>query len=97
MPRLLTSFQSGWVGNELDIEVGESGLSQVLSRLLDVGEVPDLTDIATHGSSGPVRCAFIHGMAIATRRVQEGGVSCWLLGDAFGRSLTRVWVRRAAQ
>jgi len=45
--QLLAPFQPGWVGNEPDIDVGESGLPQVLSRLLDVGEVPDLTAIGS--------------------------------------------------
>lgn len=64
-------------------------------RMFRIGDASTFTQ--THGSSGPGRREFIHGMAIATRPVQEGGCCIELLGEAFGRSLTRVWVRRAAQ
>jgi len=53
-----------------------------------IGDASTFTQ--THGSSGPVRCEFIHGMAIATRPAQEGGCCAELLGEAFGQSLTRV-------
>jgi len=40
-------------------------------RMFRIGDASTFTQ--THGSSGPVRCEFIHGMAIATRPAQEGG------------------------
>ncbi len=40
--QLLATLQPGWVWNKPHIDIGESGRPQVCSRLLDVGEVPDL-------------------------------------------------------